>query len=438
MRHSRQSTLSLGGFTLFVLALVPLSNLGCASGGKSDNKPAAFWPAYPDEPRIQYLVSFSASSDIAPKKSGIDQLIYGKEAEQVLAVKKPYGLKMHNGKVYVCDLRNSCITVLDLRKQQTLILGRSGADSLEKPSDIAIASDGTKYVADHSKERIYVFSADDRQVTSFTAPDMKPVGIAVFQNDLFVCDFKGQCVRVFDRRSYRELRKIGGPGSGPGQFVRPLGIGVDNQGFVYVVDVLNCKMQKFSRDGKLVTAFGGISANAGGFVRPKHIAVDAESQIYVVDAAFQNVQIFDQIGRPLTFFGSAGTHPGAMFTPVGVAVCDTDLDVFAGYVHPAFEAKRLILVSNQFGDAKISVYALGHLKPGKTVQDISASQGLVTAGVGDQKLTGPGAPLSETSAPPDEGPGANPATRPAAPKAAPKAAPTTRSSNAVTKFPGRG
>src|SRR5689334_17215678 len=105
-RFLRSALLTAAGIVLTIAT-------GCASQPKkaAEVKPAAFWPPYPDAPRVQYLTSFSASTDVAPKKSSLDQLIYGKEAESVLAVKKPYGIKMYNGKVYVCDLRNACVTV---------------------------------------------------------------------------------------------------------------------------------------------------------------------------------------------------------------------------------------------------------------------------------------------------------------------------------------
>jgi len=420
-QSQRFATLDSLVLTAATILLIAIAGTGCAAQKKPEIKPAAFWPPYPDAPRVQYLVSFSQSSDVAPKKSGLDELIYGKEIESVLAVKKPYGIKMYNGKVYVCDLRNACVTVLDLRKQQTLILGRSGADVLQTPTDIAISSDGFKYVADIGKGRIYVFGPDDKQINSLGPSDMKPAGVAVYGDELFVCDFKSQRVLVLDRNSGQVKRTIGEPGQNPGQFIRPLGITLDEQGNLYVTDVLKCQMQKFDRSGKLMTSFGIISANAGGFVRPKHIAVDKDGQIYVVDAAFQNVQIFDQIGRPLTFFGSAGSHPGAMFLPAGIAVHEGDLDIFSAYISPAFQAERLVLVTNQFGDNKISVYAMGHLKPGKTVEDIGGSQGLVPTGTGDPKTKGPGAALTASTAPDDElglptSQPQQPATRPARPE----------------------
>lgn len=368
--------------TLFVLLAA-----GCASNNGAsavDKHPAAFWPPFPDEPRIQYLTSYQASPDVQPAKSKFDELVYGKEPEQVLAINKPYGVEMWNGRIYVCDFRNATVSVFDLRNHRMLVLGKTPGDALQTPVDIAIASDGTKYVADQGRGVIAVYDAQDRRVGDFAIKDLKPVGVAVFQNQVYVCDFQTPRVVVMNRQNGSVVRTIGEPGGGPGQFVRPLGITVDKQGFVYVMDFMKCQLQKFDPQGKYVSGFGTITAVAGGLVRPKHIDVDSNGVLYVVDAAFQNVQLFDPTGQVLTFFGSAGTHQGAMYLPAGICVHEGDLDLFAKYIHPNFQAERLILVTNQFGPNKVSVYAMGHLKAGKTVKDISASKGLVPSGTEDK------------------------------------------------------
>jgi hypothetical protein len=368
---------------------------GCAAGGANGTvattgsaepqRTAAFWPQYPDEPRIQFLASYSVSTDVQPPKGKLDQLIYGKEPEQVLPLTKPYGVEMWNGRVYVCDIRNGTVTVLDLRGKQVLVLGKTPNDALLTPTDIAIAPEGTKYVADSGRGLVAVYDAQDRRVNTLGHKDLKPVSVAVHGNELYVCDFASQRVEVMDRATGQVLRTIGEPGSEPGQFIRPLGVAVDAQGFVYVMDVMKCQLQKFDAKGELVANWGTISANAGGLVRPKHIDIDRDGTLYVVDAAFQNVQLFDQRGQVLTFFGTAGGHPGAMYLPAGVCVHEGDLDLFAGQIHPAFQAERLVLVTNQFGSNKVAVYAMGRLKPGKTVQDVSASKGIVPSGVSDGK-----------------------------------------------------
>jgi hypothetical protein len=81
------------------------------------------------------------------------------------------------------------------------------------------------------------------------------------------------------------------------------------------------------------------------------------------------------------YFGSPGSHPGSMSLPAGIAVYDGDLSLFQDLLHPAFEAQRLILVSNQFGLNKVSVYALGRLKQGFTVADIAPYAASVDPGV---------------------------------------------------------
>jgi len=364
------------GFAVLALLIV-----GCASKPKeAAAPPAAFWPPYPDEPKIQFLTSFESSKDVEPEKSSLDKLVYGKENESVLAIKKPYGVDMFNGKIYVCDLRNAALTVLDLRKQQTLVLGRTGGDTLQTPSDIVISPDGYKYVSDVAKGKIFVFDPNEKQAGSFGTEGMKPTGIALRGEELFVCNFATQRVEVLNRRTGKLERFIGEQGMGDGQFIRPLGIAVDKHGNLYVADVMKCTVQKFDPSGKFVQSFGTISPNAGGLVRPKQMAVDNDGTLYVVDAAFQNVQLFNDVGQVYTFFGSPGSHPGAMYLPAGICVHEGDLDIFAKYIHPAFEAQRLIIVTNQFGLNKISVYAFGHLKPGKTVADIAASQGIVPLG----------------------------------------------------------
>ncbi|HVT88468.1 MAG TPA: 6-bladed beta-propeller [Tepidisphaeraceae bacterium] len=371
--------------------------VGCASSAPAPKqKSAAFWPPYPDEPRIQYLTSFKASTDVEPAKSQLDELVMGKEPQETMGLQKPYGIEMYQGKIYVCDLRNGAVTVLDLRNHRTLVLGRSGSDTLLRPTDIAISDDGLKYVADQDRGLVYVFDAQERLFGKIGHKDLKPVGVAVWQDELYVCDFQGKRIEVFNRKSGKFLRFVGESGPGDGQFLFPLGIAVDVQGNLYVTDVLKCTMQKFGHDGKLSSTFGVISANAGGFVRPKHIAVDRTGTIFVVDAAFQNVQLFNQIGRVYTYFGSSGSHPGNMNLPVGICVHEGDIDLFQSYIHPAFEAERLILVTNQFGDSKVAVYAMGHLRAGKTVADIAAAKDVVPMGISDPSKSPTGLPTPTT------------------------------------------
>jgi DNA-binding beta-propeller fold protein YncE len=364
--------LSIAGILLTMLVVVA----GCTQQQKvptsTGTKRYTLWPAAPDEPRVQFLTAYSTSEDIAPPRGKFDEMLYGKSTG--LGIVKPYGIAFHNGCIYVTDLRSPGIIVLDLRNKQTRIIGTSGSADVQKAIAIAIAADGTKFVIDSARNAIVVFDPQDRYLTTYAPRDFNPVDLAVYQNELYVSDFNASVVKVLDVNTGTQLRTIGKPGPNDGEFVRPLSIRIDLDGNVLVADVFKCRIQKFTRDGKLLMAFGQAGNRAGDFVRPKHMAVDNKGMIYVVDAAFNNVQVFDPQGKVVGFFGSRGTFPGSMDLPAGLCITTADMDLFGAYVHPAFQVNQIVLVSNQFGPAKISVYAEGQLKPGKTVADLNATR----------------------------------------------------------------
>jgi hypothetical protein len=151
--------------------------------------------------------------------------------------------------------------------------------------------------------------------------------------------------------------------------------------------------------------------------------------------------MFNEQGKMLMFFGGPGRHQGAMSMPTGVATCDTDLDLFASFVHPAFEAQRLVLVTNNLGPNKINVYALGELKPGKTPADIAQNRSAFIGSFDTSPIMtiGPEAgtlPDEATTAPatqPDTQPSTGPSTQPAT-SAEPSTSPATTAPTKETPF----
>jgi len=387
MTPYRLASLGQRSTAIPLLLIVVLMAVGCSSTPKASNKPAtpvqyAFWPPYPDEPRIQFLASYQHSGQIAQRQeNALADIVYGKDSKKDSAVAKPYGVGMWNGRIYICDIRGGAVMVFDLRKKQTRVMGTTGRETLVQPTDIAIAEDGMKYVADVGRNIVLVFDASERFVTVIGKKEFQPRGVAVFKDRLYVSNFLGHCVEIFNRSTGEYLGRIGEKGDEDGKFVFPLGVEVDQQGNVYVTDVIRCKLQKFSPEGEFLLSFGEITNNIGAMVRPKHVAVDHEGIIYIVDSNFHNTQLFSPEGAILTFFGAVGRHPGAMYLPVGIDIHYDDLDLFKDYIHPDFEAEYLILVTNQFGENKVSVYAFGKLRAGVSVEDVRASQADISLGV---------------------------------------------------------
>lgn len=386
LRSSRSFAVALACMSGFGVILGFLN--GCESTPKAEKVTSpiagsyAFWPQFPDEPRIQFVASYSTSDDVAPvKSSSLDKLVFGKDAPKPEIIEKPYGIAMHDGKIYVCDMRGKSLSVLDLRKKQTRLVGVSGANQLVHPVAVAVADDGMIYVADNDRGAVFVFDASERYSAVFGFEKFKPVGVAVHGDRLYAIDLASQRVEVMDRRSGKRLGNFGTVGDGDGQFRTPVGISTDKAGNVYVVDMMRCRVQKFSPEGTYISGLGSLGDYVGSFVRPKHVAVDNDGVVYVVDAAFQNVQMFDDQYRVLMHFGSMGDYPGSMNLPAGIAVSDEGLDLFTNKIHPGFAPKRLIAVTNQFGAAKVSIYAVGEVRKGYTAQDLAAASIKVDTGV---------------------------------------------------------
>jgi tripartite motif-containing protein 71 len=67
---------------------------------------------------------------------------------------------------------------------------------------------------------------------------------------------------------------------------------VDRDGFVYVTDAGNHRVQKFDRDGNFETQWGGFGNSPGQFNFPYGLTVDRRGSIFVLDSSNFRVQQF--------------------------------------------------------------------------------------------------------------------------------------------------
>jgi hypothetical protein len=104
-----------------------------------------YFPPPPELPRIQYLTSFRGLKDVE-EQSSFNRFVVGEK--QDVRLDKPYGVALHDGKLYVCDT-NATVVVFDLKnKTYGALQGASGPGRLVQPINISVEADGTKYVAD--------------------------------------------------------------------------------------------------------------------------------------------------------------------------------------------------------------------------------------------------------------------------------------------------
>lgn len=337
-------------------AILALLAAGCATPAIKPEPPIYFPPA-PELPRIQYLTSFRGLKDIEAQSS-FDRFVVGEKAD--LRLDKPYGVGIHDGKIYVCDT-NATVIVFDLvARSYTALKGAVGPGKLLQPVNISIEPDGTKYVADPARGQVVAFDRDDQYLKAYGAPgDWRPVDAATFEDRLYVADPAHGLVKVFDKATGDMLKTIGDRGEPSERLQLPTNLAFDQEGYLYVTDAGRFQVVKFDRDGHFRAAIGNPGDNLGHFGRPKGLALDREGHLLVVDASFNNVQVFSQDGRLLLFFGDGGQERGQFLLPAKVAVDYDNLRYFEKYVQPEFQIQYLIFVTSQLGERPVSVLAYG-------------------------------------------------------------------------------
>ena len=159
----------------------------------------------------------------------------------------PRGVTLHNNQVYVCDHNNHCIQVFDLDLNFIQSIGSHGKGRGEfvSPYDVTFTSDRCMYVADFNNERVQVL------------------------------DRSGHFMQVFG-------------GEGKGKLRGPTALHIVDK-YVYVSDYTG---EVYETSGQFVTSFGGLGHKKGKFKSPRSITSCADGFIYVCDKDNNRVQIF--------------------------------------------------------------------------------------------------------------------------------------------------
>ena len=112
----------------------------------------------------------------------------------------------------------------------------------------------------------------------------------------------------------------GSSGSGNGQFDGPADVAVDSSGNVYVTDVYNNRVEKFSSTGTFLLTWGSNGSGDDQFNTPQGVAVDTSGNVYVADTDNNRVEKFDSSGNYITQWGSFGSGNGQFKIPSGIVV----------------------------------------------------------------------------------------------------------------------
>lgn len=232
------------------------------------------------------------------------------------------------GRVYIVDSGNHRVLVYSSGGAYLFSFGSEGTGpaQLKYPVGIDTVEDGRVLVADRGNRRIQIFTHDGKFVSTIKAVvgkvSYEPVDVAVNQKEnriyvtasspihqLIVLDEKGKIVSTW-----------GKPGNNEGEFRYPATIAVNtDDDEVYVVDVLNTRVQVFNDKGEFLVAVGSWGVTQGQLFRPKGVALTNNHRVLVSDSYLGVVQLYNSDTR---YNGVLALDGGiARFTtPVGLAV----------------------------------------------------------------------------------------------------------------------
>jgi DNA-binding beta-propeller fold protein YncE len=213
-----------------------------------------------------------------------------------------------------------------------------------------IAPDSTLYCTDDSDHTVRRCTPEGKilleigipgQATSFmsASPFYACTHTALSpRGDIYVSDGYGNaCIHKFSPDG-RLLRTWGRSGCAPGEFFIPHNLICDDDGWVYVADRENHRVQVFDGDGRYETQWNNLH-------RPCALCRSAQGLFYIGELStfvapflvYPNLGprlvIADAKGNVLARLcsGSAGIGPGRFIAPHGIAV-DSNCDVYIGEV----------------------------------------------------------------------------------------------------------
>jgi len=330
---------------------------GCATSGDKSPKNFSVYPVPPDEPRIQFLTSFSTETELGGQ-SDFAKFVVGRD-QTYRPIWKPYGITATKGTLYICDTQPGNVTVVDLTKRRIRYLRPTGLAAMKTPIGVATDRVGNRYVTDTTRGQVLIYSPQGDYLGEFgTKDEMKPCGVAINGERLYVTDLKNHSVRVYDLKTRGLLFTAPrNTASEEGRLFSPTNLALDRDGRIYVSDTGGFTVKVYDAEGNFLRAIGERGLDAGRFALNKGVAVDREGRVYVVDAATGLAQVFDAEGKLLMFFGDPKAGGlGAMYLPAGIAVDYDNVATFEKHVMPGRKVDFLIYVTNQAGTQKVNVY----------------------------------------------------------------------------------
>ncbi|MBE9536717.1 MAG: NHL repeat-containing protein [Proteobacteria bacterium] len=228
-----------------------------------------------------------------------------------------------NGTIYAVDGPNFKISAYDQGGRFLFSFGKKGnrGGEFAAPIGIGISSTDDLYIADRGNQMIHIFDSRGRfkGKVDLSAHAVVPIDVAVDPTNklLYITDNKGHRVVVFNR-SGKLVSEWGQRGEQDRDFRYPATIWL-HKDKLYIADSLNSRAVVYRTNGRFMRQIGSWGVLPGEFFRPKGVAVADDGKVYIADSFIDVIEVFSEEGQFLHVLGEGRgkirrfTAPGGIF-----------------------------------------------------------------------------------------------------------------------------
>lgn len=212
----------------------------------------------------------------------------------------PYGITVDNaGKVYVADLYSGKISVFDQAGNFIKYFADDAEKLFQKPAGLTFF-DNQIFVTDVQQHKVMVINLDGKKVLEFGKKGngegdlSSPNAVTVTKEFIYVSDTGNDRVEKFDRAG-KFLSSINGSDTSEKEsnFVNVRGVAVDGRGTLYVVSNLTNKIWGIDKNGqKSFEPIGEIGVENDQFSQPNGMFIDGQGRIYIADSLNRRVMVY--------------------------------------------------------------------------------------------------------------------------------------------------
>ena len=235
------------------------------------------------------------------------------------------------------------LVVAEWHGKKVTVFGRDGkkvrtitSEMVSRLPGAAVDKDDNIYVSDYDNSSILKFNKEGKLIKvvgrkGTQSGEFSELGLIKVINDrLYVCDRRNHRVQILNTE-LEYVDSFGCYGDGDGQFNRPSGIAQDRAGNLYASESRNNnRVQVFDCKGQFLSTFSKKGA-ASKLLKPCGIFISSDQFVYVCDRGNKCVSVFKTSGELVTTFGQFSNPAGIVIDDDGF-VCVSDF-VYAGKVY---------------------------------------------------------------------------------------------------------